>query len=228
MLDITLRRTLASVVFALLTLGAVALALMVAVALLQRFHVLGSSPEAMFQSSLWSVLLAVAAALAVFCYRSDTSERSVLFGTWRAAFRWYVSAVLAALSIAALSALLSRPSAVPGGYNPVLRHFEQAGRTAPAWILAVVYLVLFIPAVEELLFRRGIYSLLARFSPWIAFGVSVALFTGLHPREIQGPAFLIGMATAYLYQRTGSLLPSITCHGLSNAMAMIITMGRAG
>jgi hypothetical protein len=97
----------------------------------------------------------------------------------------------------------------------------------PAGIaVTVVSAVLFAPIFEELIFRGLLYgSLRSRFT-WPTAAVTSALLFGLaHGYGIAGFASVLvsGLLWAYLYERTGSLLPGIAAHVVNNA-AVTITL----
>lgn len=81
------------------------------------------------------------------------------------------------------------------------------------------------PLAEEILFRGIIYRWLrTRFS--VRFGVVAsatvfALFHLFYPVMALAAVFLMGVAAAILYQRSGSLWPAIALHSLNNAIVAI-------
>jgi uncharacterized protein len=86
--------------------------------------------------------------------------------------------------------------------------------------------ILFAPVFEELIFRGVLYGTLrARLSwPLAALG-SALIFALAHGYGIAGflSVFLSGVLWAWVYERTGSLLPSITAHVANNA-AVALTL----
>jgi membrane protease YdiL (CAAX protease family) len=118
---------------------------------------------------------------------------------------------------------------------------ESPGLAIPAIILVVVILG---PAVEELVFRGGVFNGLYRLggylstslhgpegSPRAARGVSFALaalvssalFALLHLEPVLLPALLIlAVVLCALLVRTGSLLPSFVAHATFNSFATAI------
>jgi membrane protease YdiL (CAAX protease family) len=89
------------------------------------------------------------------------------------------------------------------------------------------------PFTEELFFRGMLFGLYRRRQPlWVAYVFSGVLFALLHlvpmlmnPAQMGGLAigiFALGSLLAFVYQRTGSLLPSIVAHGLNNATAVTV------
>jgi membrane protease YdiL (CAAX protease family) len=77
----------------------------------------------------------------------------------------------------------------------------------------------FAPIFEELLFRGLVFATLRRqFRSVVAAALSAAIFSSLHGYSLLGFAsiFWTGVLWAWAYEKTGSLLPGIVAHGLSN------------
>jgi uncharacterized protein len=120
---------------------------------------------------------------------------------------------------------------------------ESPGFAVTAIILVVV---VFGPAVEELVFRglvfNGLYRLGSWFSmrsvgednPTMPYGKTIfafsalassVLFALLHLEPVLLPTLLIlAMILCYLFQRTGSLLPCVVAHASFNAFATAIVI----
>jgi membrane protease YdiL (CAAX protease family) len=118
---------------------------------------------------------------------------------------------------------------------------ESPGFAVPAIILVVV---VFGPAVEELVFRgvvfNGLYRLGSRIAAWsvdeddptvphgkaifaLSALASSALFALLHLEPVLLPTLLIlAVILCYLFRRTGSLLPCVVAHATFNSFATAI------
>lgn len=191
--------------------------------LLVRVHVAVDSPETRYRTTVAAVVSAVAAALAVLAWRTNDGARNALIGRWHAPLRFYVVAVGTMVALRGLGWLIVSAHGVAMPVPaPAERLFARAGTSWFTWTLAVMYTVLLVPIIEELLFRRAVYVLLDRFSPWLAFAVSIASFALVHDAGARMPALLVGALAALLYQRSGSLLPSIACHATGNLGALAI------
>ena len=61
-----------------------------------------------------------------------------------------------------------------------------------------------------------------RFKPIYAIGLNAALFSLLH-FELRAVLwlFILGVALAYVYEKTGNLVAPITLHMLNNAIAFL-------
>lgn len=138
---------------------------------------------------------------------------------------------------------LSTERAIQGPFVRLLSEWvtENPGVAIPAIILVVV---IFGPAVEELLWRGAIFGGLYRLggllhqrrtgekdtSPGrvsfvLAAVVSSLLFAGLHMEPIILPAiFLLAFILCAVYARTGSLLPPFVAHATFNSFTVILIL----
>jgi len=100
---------------------------------------------------------------------------------------------------------------------------------APPPLDAVPYLreslaamtVLAVPVAEEVLFRGLLYRALDReWGGWRAALGSAAFFAVCHPLVAWLPLALLGLASAWLFKRTGRLAPSVLLHMVCNAVAL--------
>ncbi|MHB1131984.1 MAG: CPBP family intramembrane glutamic endopeptidase [Chloroflexota bacterium] len=128
----------------------------------------------------------------------------------------YVLVVLAAAVVAfALS-----------GFGVVQNQTEQLGlsdASQPVFFLLLAGAGLLAPVAEEVFFRGYIFrAYLTRLGPVWAYVLSAAIFGVLHINlAALLPLIVIGAILAFLYHRTGSLVPPIVAHGLNNTVALI-------
>jgi len=81
------------------------------------------------------------------------------------------------------------------------------------------------PIFEEFIFRGLIFGGLRRsFSFWPASLASAAIFAILHPALAIVPVFVLGLATAWTYERTRSLLAPMIVHAVYNAAVIMVPM----
>jgi membrane protease YdiL (CAAX protease family) len=95
------------------------------------------------------------------------------------------------------------------------------------WALALLVVGVGAPLSEELLFRGFLLSALARSRLGFAGGalVTTGLWTALHAGySLAGivEVFTIGLFFSWLLWRTGSLRVPIFCHGLYNALIVLV------
>jgi hypothetical protein len=81
-----------------------------------------------------------------------------------------------------------------------------------------------VPLAEEIFFRGLLYRWMRQFwNVWPAIIVSSILFGLLHGEiSVAGATFILGIILAWLYERSGSLWPSITIHVINNSLKLLI------
>ena len=113
------------------------------------------------------------------------------------------------------------------GFQPEPQAAEQAIALVDPW-LVVVAVVILAPIAEEVFFRGVVFNAWLREGGrrWAFLGSS-ALFALIHISVVAlVPIFLLGLALAWVYQRTGNLLAPIAMHatvnGISVALALLV------
>ena len=84
--------------------------------------------------------------------------------------------------------------------------------------------VILAPITEEILFRKGFYSLLrGQFSMVTAVGINALIFALIHGYQIQGffSCLLAGILYSLIYEKTGNIWYSIGAHMLCNVESMV-------
>ncbi len=112
---------------------------------------------------------------------------------------------------------------------------ENAFYAAP--LLSFFSIVLFAPVCEELTYRLGLFSLIAKKSKILAYIVTILFFTLIHfdfsvktPKEwtielINMPAYMIGaIFLCFAYARKGNILTSITAHACYNGIEFLLML----
>lgn len=92
----------------------------------------------------------------------------------------------------------------------------------PSQFLVVLALgAIVAPVVEEVFFRGFVFGSYARrYGPRLGAILSSTLFALLHANlSVLVPILLMGLVLAWLYYRSGSLVPGIVAHGINNAIA---------
>ena len=102
---------------------------------------------------------------------------------------------------------------------------EQALWRVEPWV-AVVAAVVLAPVAEELFFRGVVFNAFLRErGPRLAYLGSAALFAVIHQSIVALlPIFLLGLALAWVYDRTGSLLAPIVMHAVVNGISVAIVL----
>ncbi|MBL7092286.1 MAG: CPBP family intramembrane metalloprotease [Candidatus Omnitrophica bacterium] len=99
------------------------------------------------------------------------------------------------------------------------------------WLLvySTMMVVVLGPVVEEIFFRGFTYNAIKkRWGVPPAMALTAVVFAGLHANLIGFlPIAALGFLLAYVYEKTGSLIPSITIHILHNGlMVALLFLGR--
>ncbi len=105
--------------------------------------------------------------------------------------------------------------------HPLVELFLEEEKRAP-WVIVYSLFLASIagPVFEEIFFRGFCYNLFKNKwgSRW-AMILSAAFFSVIHQSEFAFlPIFLLGLALAYLYEKRGSLVASITLHVVHNSI----------
>ena len=102
--------------------------------------------------------------------------------------------------------------------------FIAATDRPEALVLLLILICLVAPVVEEIIFRGYVYAgIRRRLPPYAAMIISGLLFGMMHTLESGlAPLALMGVVLAWLYERTRSLVPSIVCHMLHNALVFAL------
>ncbi len=113
------------------------------------------------------------------------------------------------------------------GFDPEPQAAEQAIALVDPW-LVVLSIVILAPIAEEVFFRGVVFNAWRREGGrrWAFIGSSI-LFAIIHISVVAlVPIFLLGLALAWIYERTGNLLAPIAMHatvnGISVAFALLV------
>lgn len=97
--------------------------------------------------------------------------------------------------------------------------------SALSFIGSLAFGAVAVPITEEFLFRGILFRWIRdRWGMWPGVFFSALVFAAIHP-PAAGAApliFLIGLALAWLYERTGSLKPGMVLHGVNNAVGITV------
>lgn len=189
--------------------------------------VLAQSRIAFAATVLASYLMASVVALAWFAIAVTPRGSGLRTVGWRSAgvdtaIINGIGAYAAALPVVVGTALVLARLVPAPPVNPVMaeliRAQEWAGRAVFLVLLCVVA-----PVVEETVFRGGLYGgMRKRWSVPAAAIASAAIFAAVHLNWASFvPVMALGVALCVVYERTGSLLPSMVAHGLFNLVTTI-------
>lgn len=99
--------------------------------------------------------------------------------------------------------------------------------SGPVLTISLLEYVVFAPIFEELAFRGILYAILRRrLSPWPAAMISACIFAAAHGYGLIGfiSVFWSGLLWAWLYERTGSLIPGMIAHAMNNLLVCLTVM----
>jgi CAAX protease family protein len=124
-----------------------------------------------------------------------------------------------ALTGAAVQHLLGRPLG-----SPQIRFLAPDGFSWTIVIGMIVIGGILAPLAEEIIFRGLLYGWLRRFMGLVPAAIlSAAIFGLVHGMlPVIAAAFVVGLALAYIYERTGSLWAPAIVHATQNCIAMTI------
>ena len=84
-------------------------------------------------------------------------------------------------------------------------------------VLATVFIGLLTPLSEELLFRGVVENALLRYGPFIGVVGSTLIFALAHGvNEVFPAALVVGLITAEVFRRSGSVWPGVVVHAVVN------------
>lgn len=107
--------------------------------------------------------------------------------------------------------------------EPIMDLFFEETRSRLLVVLTILVSCIG-PAIEEVFFRGFLYNAIKKKSrPIFAMLISAALFSALHTNVLGFlPIMALGVLLAYLYEKSGSLIPSITVHVFHNSMLTLL------
>lgn len=132
----------------------------------------------------------------------------------------YIAALPFMLAALIVSQVVFRGVETPE--HPIVRTIIES---KAAYAAAAALAVIVAPIVEETFFRGMLYTALrSRLGVWWSSLISGAFFAAVHPTLPGGflPILVLGMVLAILREKTGSLVPSMICHGANNAVALVL------
>lgn len=189
------------------------------------------------QPAFQTVVFALVFALVAVVYRRFLWQSiKVLRGQ---ELRLLVTVTVGLLSLLLLNSLLQAGMALllPGAENH--NNAAVSGMLVERPLLMALCTVVLAPVIEEVLVRGGVFAPLCRRRPWLAYLVSVTLFSAMHIAGYAGtylrenPLFLLasfcqylpaGLVFGWAYQRTRSVCCPILIHSLSNLLAVLATL----
>lgn len=176
---------------------------------------LTSTQAALLLVSWLFVFRARAVAFALPLLGSDRTRALVAGAGW-GVVAWLVASAVTLAMVALLERL-----GLPAEPQPA----EQAIATLEPW-LVIVAIVVLAPIAEEVFFRGVAFNAwLAERGRRFAYIGSAVLFAAIHASLISLlPIFLLGLALAWVYRRTRSLLAPIAMHATVNGISVTLAL----
>ncbi|HSI98923.1 MAG TPA: type II CAAX endopeptidase family protein [Patescibacteria group bacterium] len=164
----------------------------------------------------WLLVFRPNAMAALPSFPGPDPGRAVRMGLGWGVVAWIVASLASAAVVTLLEAL---------GLDVAPQAAEQALGLVEPWV-AVLAIVILAPIAEELFFRGVVFNALLRErGPRLAYIGSAALFAVIHLSIVALlPIFLLGLALAWVYDRTGSLLAPIVMHAVVNGISVAIAL----
>jgi hypothetical protein len=144
---------------------------------------------------------------------------------------WWKSlglAVLVFVGVYVVAAIVGVLGADPGEEQGLTPEGWDSSRAAP-FLANAVLVAVFVPIVEELMFRGLGFSLLVPYGVAIAIVGTALLFALGHGVVFGVPIFLfMGLGLAFIRYRMDSVYPAILMHGTFNAIALVLAVTVGG
>lgn len=150
-----------------------------------------------------------------------TSIRDLVFALWV----WAVVLAVALLVSVAVRSVLGSPPTIG---RALLLVGSDYGRLADANLLVMLLILVracvVAPLAEELFFRGAVFGWLrGHLAAGPTIVVTAALFAAIHMDvQIMPFAFILGIGTAWVRERTGSTLPLVVAHVANNTALVIL------
>jgi ABC-2 type transport system permease protein len=110
-------------------------------------------------------------------------------------------------------------------FRDAVKRQMDLGPDVAAWVAALA--VLAAPPVEEFIFRGLIFGGLRRSLPLLpSILASAAIFAVVHPPVAVVPVFVLGLCTAFAFERSGALLAPMLAHAVYNGAMMLMPLER--
>ncbi|HXY87573.1 MAG TPA: CPBP family intramembrane glutamic endopeptidase [Candidatus Acidoferrales bacterium] len=191
-------------------------------------RVSSESPDIIMPFTLWAVIIAnvVAIVLVLLVVRIYYDEPISLLGfTTKNIPKAVLYGVVGYAVTVVVITSISYPIEQRVGVDPTQQALSESAMVPHLVPLLLLSGAIVAPIAEEVVFRGYLYKAFReRFKPVYAIGLNAALFSLFHfePRALLW-LFIIGIALAYVYEKTGNLVAPITLHMLNNMVAFLLS-----
>ncbi len=139
----------------------------------------------------------------------------------------FVPIILAAFALEWISTeLLQKVFSIEPAGQDLVKWLQPGTYPLSIRIMLMAFALFEAPLLEEPLFRGIMFRGFARSMPsWVAMVVSGFVFALIHVNAAtMMPLWFLGIAFAWLYQRTGTILAPIAAHFLFNLVNLVLVM----
>ena len=166
-------------------------------------------------------------AVAFFTSRSVRLREKLALVNWKIsylleAFKLEMLLIIPLIATAALSYFVSMKMGYDFSSSPIIELLSKANKSGIALIF--IFSAIVAPIVEEIAFRRVIFTFMARiFGSNPSIILTSFIFACMHGGIIQFlPLFILALALQYLYIKNNSLYPAILLHCIHNSIIMLL------
>jgi len=147
------------------------------------------------------------------------------FGVRRTTLRWlliglaggFVALVAKIVTVPVFTALFDVETDTQASY------VAGAGAGTASLLLMMLTLAVLTPIGEEFLFRGVVTTVLLRYGAVVGVLGSSVVFALMHGVNVVLPsALIVGLITAELYRRSGSVWPGVVVHAFNNAVGIAV------
>jgi membrane protease YdiL (CAAX protease family) len=178
---------------------------------------------------LQTIIMEVSLTFAIFflLWRRYVGLWQLGLNTWRREYLrdglWAYLSLLPLLALVGALLGLFRKTLLP---EQEIYNLLMGLTSLPVSLLFLIIVGLVAPLLEEIIFRGFLFGTMRNsFGPWRSMVYSSLLFAALHQSLVAFlPIFCLAMVLAYLYEKTGSLWPSIILHMVNNTFATLFAI----
>jgi uncharacterized protein len=147
------------------------------------------------------------------------------FGVRRTSVRWLLIGVgVGVVAFVLKSLAILAWVRITGDTNNVQDVYADGGRGGLlSLVLGTVFISVFSPLGEELLYRGIVTNALLRYGPFVSVVGSTVIFALMHGINNIFPAAVVaGLATAEIFRRSGSIWPGLVVHFVFNLPSFLL------
>jgi len=163
----------------------------------------------------------------MLAYKQIAIKEKLMLINWRKAyiletFRLELKIIVPLIITAALSYFIFKAFGYDFSSSPILELLKNSDYKGI--IVIFIFSVFIAPVVEEIAFRRVVFTFMARiFGSNVSIIMTSFIFACMHGGAVQIiPLFMLGLVLQYLFIKNNSLYPSILLHCFHNSIVMIL------